>query len=297
MLATMRIAHCNGFLRRVATVCRRWQPHRCSGTCYFAAVQPTTSSVETYMTTALQRIHEAVPLAKAAGILAEGRYSALPVVNDHGSIVGVISRSDIVHARVGDGRHALALPDTTVAHVMSQGPLVVSPAATMLDAARSMTELGVHRLFVVDHGKLVGVLSTLDVARALEQTRSPAPLRPFVTPVIKAVADTTPVQEAVAVLDAAGVSSLVVVDGDWPVGTFGQLDALLARNGAANQPVSEVMERAIVCMPPDTKLWHAASQVVAMDVRRIIVCERGQTVGITSTLDLARAFVTLGTGA
>ncbi len=86
------------------------------------------------------------------------------------------------------GDEAFAMEDTpvfdlfaehTVAEVMTHDVYSLPPDALLTDAAQLMLYVGVHRLLVVEHGLMVGVVSTSDVARAVATRRVAAP-RPAV---------------------------------------------------------------------------------------------------------------------
>ena len=119
----------------------------------------------------------------AAALLSDLGFGALPVVEGSGTLVGVISQSDIVqYERERDDAtvEAVAPPDdlpyafrvhipeaTTVRDIMTPLVYAVSPrtaAATVID---QMLELGVHRLYVVDpNDRLLGVVTAIDVMRS-----------------------------------------------------------------------------------------------------------------------------------
>jgi CBS domain-containing protein len=61
------------------------------------------------------------------------------------------------------------LADHTVAEVMTRHLCVVRPDATVSAAADYMLRAGVHRVLVVDGGKLLGILTTTDYVRAVAQ--------------------------------------------------------------------------------------------------------------------------------
>jgi len=63
------------------------------------------------------------------------------------------------------------LAEHTVAEAMSRRVITVGPDATAAAAARLMTQLQIHRLLVLDQGKLCGVLTAMDVVRAVGQKR------------------------------------------------------------------------------------------------------------------------------
>lgn len=64
-----------------------------------------------------------------------------------------------------------AMNDHTVAEVMTHGIMSLPPTADVLTAAERMRAADVHRLLVMDHGELVGILSTTDLARAVADRR------------------------------------------------------------------------------------------------------------------------------
>src|SRR5688572_15151304 len=74
----------------------------------------------------------------------------------------------------GDERDGAArdpLEEHTVAEVMTRAVISLPPSALVRHAAEYMRRAGVHRLLVVDHGDLVGIVSTMDIARAVSEGR------------------------------------------------------------------------------------------------------------------------------
>jgi CBS-domain-containing membrane protein len=84
-------------------------------------------------------------------------------VIDRGRIVGVISKSDLV-----DPRHRAGVEHPTVSDLMTRVVHAVRPGDPAMFAVRLMVNEGVHRAVVVnDQGKLVGIVSPMDVMRAM----------------------------------------------------------------------------------------------------------------------------------
>ncbi len=102
--------------------------------------------------------------------LATAHVSGLPVVDKEGRMVGVISSSDIIAAESAmdneKGRTAL-FTRTSVQDVMGPRPYTIGPSADVREAARHMHYAGVHRLFVTTEDRLLGVISTSDIVRAV----------------------------------------------------------------------------------------------------------------------------------
>lgn len=67
------------------------------------------------------------------------------------------------------GRDRNAFDEHTVDEVMSRRILSIPPDASVRDAAQAMLSSGVHRLLVIEDGRLVGLLSATDVLRAVAE--------------------------------------------------------------------------------------------------------------------------------
>jgi CBS domain-containing protein len=111
-----------------------------------------------------------MPLADAAAILDFYRVSGLPVVDWNGTLVGVLSETDLLHARTTETLWS-SWPGLAVRHLMSHPAISVRPNVTLDDAARLMEERGIHRLVVTDAtGETpIGVLSVSDLVRSMAE--------------------------------------------------------------------------------------------------------------------------------
>lgn len=100
----------------------------------------------------------------AETLLVEHRVTGLPVVDGTGSLVGVVSQTDIL----GESPRISALvrghaDRLRVGELMSSPPITVSIATTLGEAARVMRDARIHRVVVVDGtARPVGVLSASD---------------------------------------------------------------------------------------------------------------------------------------
>jgi len=104
-------------------------------------------------------------LRDAEVLMREHHVSGLPVVDQHGRLVGVISQTDFLFLNDPETRSLIRLaPDEIrVADVMSRPPVTVSLTSSLLEAAQLMRRERIHRLVVVDSAsRPVGVLSAID---------------------------------------------------------------------------------------------------------------------------------------
>jgi CBS domain-containing protein len=109
-------------------------------------------------------------IAEVVTSLADGHISGLPVVDKAGHIVGVVSATDVLTAEAEAesetmGRDLMA--ETSVRDIMTPRPYTVAPDEEVREAARQMLYAEVHRLFVAQGDRLVGVISTTDIVRAV----------------------------------------------------------------------------------------------------------------------------------
>lgn len=109
-----------------------------------------------------ERLLVAAPHASvsdAARLMAGDEVSAVVVV-DQERAVGIFTGRDVVRRVLAQGLD----PDaTTLADVMTAAPITVDPDKTFGHALRVMQERGFRHLPVLDHGKLVGIVSSRNV--------------------------------------------------------------------------------------------------------------------------------------
>jgi hypothetical protein len=99
----------------------------------------------------------------AARSLSFHHISGAPVV-EQGRIVGVVSNTDLVHPRY---RSTPEKP-VTVGEAMTKIVYAVRPGDAVMAAARLMVKENVHRAVVVnDQGKLVGMVTPMDIMKAI----------------------------------------------------------------------------------------------------------------------------------
>jgi CBS domain-containing protein len=122
------------------------------------------------MQTDVQTIPADARVSDAATTLADARVSALPVVDEGGELIGLISTTDILaleEEAEGERARSTVLDETPVRDVMTPTPLTISPEADIREAARRMLDADVHRLIVTQGDRMLGIISTTDIMRAV----------------------------------------------------------------------------------------------------------------------------------
>ena len=141
--------------------------------------------VRTIMSSPVITIEPRTTIHTAVEKLLQARLSALPVVNEKGELLGIISESDLLHRiEIGTQKtrpHWLAFllgpgpsaNDYTQAHaryvdeIMTPDPVCIDVDASLDDVVKTMEQHKVHRLPVLSKGHMVGIVSRADLLRAL----------------------------------------------------------------------------------------------------------------------------------
>lgn len=112
-----------------------------------------------------------LPLDEAADILDRHQISGAPVVDAAGSLVGVLSQTDLIRARSTEYLWA-NWPGLAVRHLMTSPAVTVERSTPIVIAAARMERHRIHRLVVVaddDTTLPIGILSTTDVVHAIAE--------------------------------------------------------------------------------------------------------------------------------
>src|SRR5947199_7548730 len=128
------------------------------------------ATVKDVMTTEVVAVTRETTCKEMAAVLRRYRVSALPVVDDAGRVLGVVSEADLL------AKEALADPGPagelvhrkaeglTAGDLMTSPPVTAAPGDPVEQAARMMHFMRVKRLPVVNSGgQLVGIISRADV--------------------------------------------------------------------------------------------------------------------------------------
>ena len=105
------------------------------------------------------------PLTKVVKALLENHISGLPVVDASRRLLGFVSEQDCIHALLVSNYHCEG--DPIVDDVMFREPLSMSPGTSIVDLAQQLGA-GKPKVYpVVDHGKLIGIVTRSDILEHL----------------------------------------------------------------------------------------------------------------------------------
>lgn len=99
---------------------------------------------------------------RVRGILERNGIGAIPVVNRENHPVGIVSATDLA---------ANLKPASPIRTVMTEKVYTVAQYDDVSTAARVMRNHGIHRVVVTHEKKVVGILSTFDLLKLVEDRR------------------------------------------------------------------------------------------------------------------------------
>ena len=146
------------------------------------------------MQTRVVTVSPDAPLRAVQSVFVEEGIHGAPVVDDEGSVVGVVTSMDLLRAASEEADASPAdptyfrydldlhgfdwdrapadlrerLPDSVAADVMTSEILAVAPETPVSGIARVLRENAVHRVLVIEDGELCGIVSAMDLIALLE---------------------------------------------------------------------------------------------------------------------------------
>ena len=117
------------------------------------------------MTTNVVSIRQSETAEMAARLLSRNNIGSMPVCDDGGKVVGMVTDRDLVTRCMAAG---LKPQETPVAQVMTSGPITVQAEESAGAVSAIMGSSQVRRVPVLRDGDLAGIVSLADLARQRE---------------------------------------------------------------------------------------------------------------------------------
>lgn len=122
------------------------------------------SKVKDIMTKTVVTIEADKTVSEAAVLMTEKNVSNLIVMNDV-TPIGIVTERDFVRKVLAKNKP----PTIKISEIMSTPLRVIDPDAPIKEAARKMIRKGIRRLPVIHDNKLVGIVTTTDIAKQLSK--------------------------------------------------------------------------------------------------------------------------------
>lgn len=99
----------------------------------------------------------------AINMMVRNKLTGLPVIrSSDGKLMGIVSRRDIFRK----------FDEDQLSLIMKKGCITIEPSASIAQAAKIFSEKRIHRLPVVENGKLVGIITPTDLLREVKEMKT-----------------------------------------------------------------------------------------------------------------------------
>lgn len=138
--------------------------------------------VREIMTEKVVTVRGDTEIKEAARLLSENRISGMPVIDDSGKVIGIVTEADILasagikreHRFMDTLKHLFGEPVPSgrkgeyVKEIMTSPAITTYSDADIRDIAKILDEKRIKRLPVVDkEGRLIGIISRADIIKAI----------------------------------------------------------------------------------------------------------------------------------
>jgi len=128
---------------------------RFGGNFFKAINQP----IKLIMTKNVASVKTSAKISEAIELMKEKNLGGLPVVDDKNSVRTIITERDIANM------FADRISGIKVANLMSEKVITALPKTTIFEAEKTMTTQGFRRLPIISDGKVIGIITTMDIIR------------------------------------------------------------------------------------------------------------------------------------
>jgi len=116
-------------------------------------------AIRLIMTQKVISIKASAKINEAIDLMTQKNLGGLPVVDDEKHLKAIITERDIASL------FADKISGVTVAQLMSEKVVTALPRTTIFEAERSMVTQGFRRLPIISDGKVVGIITSMDIIR------------------------------------------------------------------------------------------------------------------------------------
>jgi predicted transcriptional regulator len=153
------------------------------------------------------------------------RRGGLPIINKKGILVGIVNERDVVRKFVNVNFNY------KVEDVMTKKPLVISNKISIYDCLKSLVNSHYRRLPVVEKGKLIGIVTSSDMIRFIEDHNYRledlhAPVDYIMRKDVITISKDRDISDAIKLMVEKDVGGILVVDNSNLIGIITERDIL-----------------------------------------------------------------------
>lgn len=200
---------------------------KCGGNFFKAINEP----IRLIMTQKVVSIHTSAKIGEAIEKMKQSNLGGLPVVDEKNTVKAIVTERDIAVL------FAARTSGVTVAQLMSENVVTALPKTTIFEAEKTMVAQGFRRLPIVADGKVMGIVTAMDIIRffgsgeVFKHLRSGTIIQVLSTPALEiatknvsTVAPEADVGQAAKIMREKDIGAVPVVKGGALVGILTERD-------------------------------------------------------------------------
>ncbi len=119
------------------------------------------------MNTQVVTIREDAPVSQLCDVMQAAHANGLPVLNAEGDLVGIVTEDDILYGTMGEfdkGGGPVLVRD-----IMTSPAVCATEDTDVVELSRILWGMRIHRIPILLDGKVTGVVTALDLVRAVAE--------------------------------------------------------------------------------------------------------------------------------
>lgn len=122
-------------------------------------------------------VRQDATVAELCDLMQQAHVNGVPVVDEEGDVVGVVTEEDVIYGTMGSdgpegrvrGGAAAGSEGLFVRDIMTSPAVCANEDSDIVELCRLMWRMRIHRIPIVAEGKPVGIVSALDLVRAIAE--------------------------------------------------------------------------------------------------------------------------------
>ncbi len=131
------------------------------------SVATRSNRVRDWMSTRVISVPPGITFGEALQVMRRHRLRRVPVVDETGRLLGMVSLGDAMHLNLYDPN--VIHEEIPVEEIMDREPVTVTRETTLKRCAQLMLEHKVGALLVVEDGRLIGIITDSDIFRYMTE--------------------------------------------------------------------------------------------------------------------------------
>jgi CBS domain-containing protein len=120
------------------------------------------------MHTDVATVREDVPVGDLCDMLQQAHVNGLPVLGVDGQLIGIVTEQDVLYGTMG-GREGADGSPLLVRDIMTSPAVCATEDTEVVELCHLMWGMRIHRIPIVREGQVVGLVTALDLIRAVAE--------------------------------------------------------------------------------------------------------------------------------